>query len=51
METAYSNTNSIDIALWIWFALTAVSVVFVAWDLLTPTPEKMSEMPMQNMKY
>ncbi len=39
METAYSNLNSIDIALWIWFALTAVSVAFVAWDLLTRTPE------------
>ncbi len=32
MDTAYSNTNSIDIVLWIWFALTAVSVAFVAWD-------------------
>jgi hypothetical protein len=30
METASSNLNSIDIALWIWFALTAVSVAFVA---------------------
>ncbi|HXG86170.1 MAG TPA: DUF4396 domain-containing protein [Pyrinomonadaceae bacterium] len=39
METAFSNLNSIDTALWIWFALTAVSVAYVAWDLLTRTPE------------
>ncbi len=39
METAYPNVNLIDIALWIWFALTAVSVAFVAWDLFTRTPE------------
>lgn len=39
MEAAYSNFNSIDSALWIWFALTAVSGAFVAWDLLTRTPE------------
>ncbi|MGI8494604.1 MAG: DUF4396 domain-containing protein, partial [Pyrinomonadaceae bacterium] len=28
-----------DIILWIWFALTAVSVVYVAYDLFTTTPE------------
>jgi hypothetical protein len=28
-----------DIALWIWFSLTAASVVYVAWDLITRTPE------------
>ncbi len=39
METAGLDTNWIDIALWIWFALTAVSVAFVAWDLFTRTPE------------
>ncbi len=39
METAYPNVNLIDIALWIWFALKAVSVAFVAWDLFTRTPE------------
>ena len=39
METAFSPSNWIDTALWIWFALTAVSVAYVAWDLLTRTPE------------
>ena len=29
----------IDIVLWIWFALTALSVVYVSWDLITRTPE------------
>lgn len=28
-----------DIALWIWFSLTAASVFYVAWDLITRTPE------------
>ncbi len=32
-------TNTTDIFLWIWFALTAVSVAYVAWDLFTRTPE------------
>ena len=32
METAYSPSNWIDTALWIWFALTAVSVAYVAWE-------------------
>jgi hypothetical protein len=32
-------TNTIDIILWIWFALTAPSVTYVAWDLITRTPE------------
>ena len=31
--------NWIDIALWIWFSLTALSVIYVAWDLITRTPE------------
>lgn len=31
--------NWIDITLWIWFSLTAVSVIYVAWDLITRTPE------------
>lgn len=29
----------IDIVLWVWFALTALSVVYVAWDLIVRTPE------------
>lgn len=29
----------IDITLWIWFSLTAASVIYVAWDLITRTPE------------
>jgi len=29
----------IDITLWIWFSLTAVSVIYVAWDLIVRTPE------------
>lgn len=29
----------IDISLWVWFALTAVYVVYVAWDLISHTPE------------
>ena len=33
------NYNWIDISLWIWFSLTAVSVIYVAWDLITRTPE------------
>ena len=32
-------TNKTDIILWIWFALTAISVAYVAWDLFTNTPE------------
>ena len=32
-------TSTTDIILWIWFALTAVSVLYVAWDLFTRTPE------------
>lgn len=32
-------TNATDIILWIWFALTAVSVAYVAWNLFTSTPE------------
>ncbi len=32
-------TNTTDIFLWIWFALTAVSVAYVAYDLFTSTPE------------
>lgn len=28
-----------EYVLWIWFALTALSVVYVAWDLFTSTPE------------
>ncbi len=39
METIGYGTNWIDTALWIWFALTALSVAFVAWDLFTRTPE------------
>ncbi|MDQ3749042.1 MAG: DUF4396 domain-containing protein [Acidobacteriota bacterium] len=39
METIGYGTNWIDVALWIWFALTAVSIAFVAWDLFTRTPE------------
>ena len=31
--------NWIDITLRIWFSLTAVSVIYVAWDLITRTPE------------
>lgn len=29
----------IELALWVWFALTAFSVIFVAYDLFTRTPE------------
>ncbi len=39
METIGYGTNWVDTALWIWFALTAVSVAYVAWDLFTRTPE------------
>ncbi|MDQ3064502.1 MAG: DUF4396 domain-containing protein [Acidobacteriota bacterium] len=39
METIGYGTNWIDTTLWIWFALTAVSVAYVAWDLFTRTPE------------
>lgn len=31
--------NWINITLWIWFSLTAASVLYVAWDLITRTPE------------
>lgn len=33
------GTNSIDFLLLAWFALTAASVLYVAWDLFTRTPE------------
>ena len=39
METIGDGTNWIDVALWFWFALTAVSALYVAWDLFTRTPE------------
>ncbi|MGI8811024.1 MAG: DUF4396 domain-containing protein, partial [Pyrinomonadaceae bacterium] len=39
MKGYYTHLDPIDIALWIWFALTALSVAFVAWDLITRTPE------------
>jgi len=39
VETIGYGTNWIDTTLWIWFALTAVSVAYVAWDLFTRTPE------------
>lgn len=29
----------VEIVLWIWFSLTALSVMYVAWDLITRTPE------------
>ncbi|MBA3784821.1 MAG: DUF4396 domain-containing protein [Acidobacteria bacterium] len=32
-------TSTMDIILWIWFVLSAVSVAYVAWDLFTRTPE------------
>ncbi len=31
--------NWIDISLLLWFSLTAISVLYVAWDLVTRTPE------------
>lgn len=31
-------TNKIDIVLWVWFVLTALSVFYVAYDLYTNTP-------------
>lgn len=31
--------DATDIFLWIWFALTAISTIYVAWDLFTRTPE------------
>lgn len=34
-----TSHNWIDITVWIWFSLTAASVIFVAWDLITRTPE------------
>lgn len=34
-----NHTNSVDTFLWIWFALTGVSVVYVAYDLIVRTPE------------
>ncbi len=37
--TVAASHNWIDITLWIWFSLTAASVIFVAWDLITRTPE------------
>jgi hypothetical protein len=39
------SPNTTDIILWVWFALTAFSVGYVAWDLFTRTPE------MQVMKW
>ena len=40
METIGYGIDWIDVALWIWFALTAVSVAYVAWDLFTRTPRR-----------
>ncbi len=39
METASATYNAIDIILWVWFALTAISVIYVAYDLIARTPE------------
>ncbi len=33
------SRNWIDVTLWIWFSLTAISVIYVAWDLIMRTPE------------
>jgi hypothetical protein len=33
------NHDWIDITLWIWFSLTALSAIYIAWDLITRTPE------------
>ena len=33
------HQNLLAITLWIWFSLTAMSVVYVAWDLIMRTPE------------
>lgn len=34
-----NDNNLVDIVLWGWFALTALSVAYVAYDLVTSTPE------------
>lgn len=33
------NHDWIDITLWIWFSLTALSAISIAWDLIARTPE------------
>ena len=37
-QMMYTN-NSIDVLLWIWFALTFLSTAYVAYDIFTRTPE------------
>ncbi len=39
MEMNPATYNAIEIALWIWFTLTTLSVIYVAYDLFTSTPE------------
>ena len=34
-----NSHNWIEITLWIWFSLTAVSIIYVVWDLIARTPE------------
>ncbi len=36
---AAHDQSLIDLTLWIWFSLTSMSVVYVAWDLIMRTPE------------
>jgi hypothetical protein len=33
------NANWVDVTLWMWFAVTAISVLYVGWDLILRTPE------------
>jgi hypothetical protein len=39
MKMIMAGYSVIDTVLWVWFALTALSVVYVAWDLIVRTPE------------
>ncbi len=38
-EMNLASDSVINITLWIWFSLTALSVIYVAYDLITSTPE------------
>ena len=40
METLSSNHPLIDVVLWIWFALTALVVAYVAYDQFKGGPEQ-----------
>ena len=52
METTPSGHPLIDVVLWIWFALTALAVAYVAYDQFKGGPEqKEKSLAMKTMRW